>query len=274
MANETAGVRRKKARSDDDPVDSFFEVPAAVLCATCGQSDCPGCIAASENESGVIAIIPWERGGSVWTRLWATANATTQGAESFFAVMPDGEIPPAMRFAVLAELLAVASMAAVLVPLAALALPTLALQVAHDPSLRASALRWIGLGVPALALWMVIAHATHGAALDAGARLQGGPPQRRRAVRYGLYACGWDLMSGPLGAVVTVATKGLRAGLELFDLAVRVPGKASQALLQGVYQLTPEQVARARRTGTIAAVLIALVSGGLVALAIVIAMLF
>ena len=61
MAKETAGVRPKWARGDDDPVDSFFEVPAAVLCATCGQADCPGCVAASETESGVIAIIPFSQ---------------------------------------------------------------------------------------------------------------------------------------------------------------------------------------------------------------------
>ena len=83
MANTPAGVRRRSLR-DDDPVDSFFDIPAAVLCATCGQADCPGCTAASETESGVVAIVPWERSGGMWTRLWATANATTQGAEAFF----------------------------------------------------------------------------------------------------------------------------------------------------------------------------------------------
>jgi hypothetical protein len=273
MAKKTAGLRPSRARHDDEPVDSFFDIPAAVLCATCGQADCPGCTAASEHESGVLAIVPWERSGGVWTRLWATANATTQGAESFFAVLPDGEIPPAVRFAILAELLAVTSMALILLPLCALALPTLALQLVNDPSMRLSALRWTAIAVPALALWMVAAHVTHGAALDAGARRQGGRPQRRRAVRYGLYACGWDLMAGPLGAVVTLASKGARAMLELADHAVRVPGKASAAFLQGVYQLQPDAVARARRVGTAAAVLIALASGAVVALVVALAIL-
>ena len=78
-------------------------------------------------------IVPWERSGALWTRLWATAKATTLGAEAFFAVLPDGEIPPAMRFAVLAELLAVLSIATILVPLAALVLPGLALEVCRTP---------------------------------------------------------------------------------------------------------------------------------------------
>jgi hypothetical protein len=255
----------------DDPVDAF-DVPAAILCAFCGQADCSGCAAATEDASGVIAIVPWERSGSVWSRLWATANATTQGAEAFFAVLPDGEIQPAMRFAVVAELLAVGSMVALLAPFIALALPTLALEVLHNPSLRESILRWVALGVPGLALWMVVAHITHGAALNVGARRQGGPSQRRRAVRFGLYACGWDLMTGPLGAVVTLASKGLSAALELLELAVRVPGRATVALLQGVYKLPPEGITRARRVGAIAAVLIALFSGLLVSLTVIVSL--
>jgi hypothetical protein len=269
MANRSAGVRRRSARRDDEPVDSLFEVPAAVLCATCGQADCPGCTAATEHESGVLAIVPWERSGGLWTRLWTTATATTQGAEAFFAVLPDGELPPAMRFALLAELLAVSSMAMLLIPLVALALPGLAVAVAHDAALRWSALRWIGLGVPALTLWMVIAHVTHGAALDAGARAQGALPQRRRAVRFGLYACGWDLMAGPFGGLITLTTRGLRAAAEIGGLAMVVPGRAAIAMLEGVYQLTPPQVARARRSGAAAAVVIAVLSAAMVLAALV-----
>ncbi len=269
-ASPVPGVRAPSP--SDDPVDAF-DVPAAVLCAFCGNADCPGCSTANENESGVIAIVPWERPGTVWSRLWATATATTQGAEAFFAVLPDGEIPPAMRFALVAELLAVGSMVVSLLPIIALALPTLALEIVHNPQIRSTALRWLAFGVPGLALWMVAAHITHGAALDAGARRQGALPQRRRAVRFGLYACGWDLMAGPLGAVVVLASKGLKDALDLLDVAVRVPGKATAALLQGVYKLPPEAVARARRIGSVAAVLIAIVSGFAVALAVLVGIL-
>jgi hypothetical protein len=265
MAKDSAGRRTPR---DDDPVDSFFEVPAAVLCATCGQADCPGCTAATEHESGVVAIVPWERRGTLWTRLWATATATTQGAEAFFAVLPDGELSPAMRFAVLAELLAVGSFFVVLAPIAALALPTLAMEIVQSPPLRWSALRWVGLGVPLMALWMVLAHVTHGAALDAGARRQGARPERRRAVRFGLYACGWDLMGGPLGGVITLVSRGARAAAEVAELSVRVPGRDAAAMLQGVYQLPPEKAAVARRTASIAKWVLVIGSAMLVGLGI------
>jgi hypothetical protein len=108
---------------------------------------------------------------------------------------------------------------------------------------------------------------THGAALDAGARRYlpaAARPTRRRAVRFGLYACGWDLMSGPLGALMMLVTRGLRDAVALAELAMRVPGRASQAMLAGVYQLPPDHVARARRAGTVAATLLAIVSAAVV----------
>ena len=268
MAQDHAGARRRPPRREDDSLDAFFDVPAAVLCAACGQADCPGCVAGSEQESGVIAIVPWERSGGTWTRLWATATATTRGAEAFFAVLPDGDLPPAMRFALLAELLAVASMAALLVPAVALALPGLTLALANDPALRHRAMIWFALGVPAVAMWMILAHVTHGAALDLGARRAGARAERRRAVRFGLYACGWDLVTGPLGAVVMLASHGLRATIEIAQLAVTAPARASTALLQGVYQLRAGEVARARRAGSAAAALIAVGTGLIVAIAI------
>jgi hypothetical protein len=268
MAQNQAGAhrhqdpaKRSATRSgEDDIVDSFFEVPAAVLCAICGQSDCPGCTLASEHESGVVAIIPWERPGAVWPRLWGTATAASQGADAFFAVLPDGEISPAMRFAVLAELLAVASMASLAVPLIALVWPAVALDVVQSASVREAVLRWSLAGIPAFALWLVLAHVTHGAALDAGARRQGAHPERRRAVRFGLYACGWDLMGGPLGALVMLFTRGLREAIGVVEVATRVRSRATNAFLTGIYQLPDASVPSARRTGLFGVVALGVVS--------------
>ncbi|WP_437679474.1 hypothetical protein [Sorangium sp. So ce131] len=257
MAKRSASVRRELARDDE-----AFDVPAAVLCACCGQPDCPGCSAACDEGSGVVAIVPWERPiGGVWSRLWATSKATTLGAETFFAAMPDGALPAAMRFALLAETLAILSMIAALLPLVALALPTLTLELARNPAARASALQWLALGVPALTVWMVLAHAVHGAALDLGARRQGARPERRRALRFGLYACGWDLMAGPLGALAMILASGRKGVDQLLSVSLRVPGKASTALLQGVYALRPEAADRARRAGSVAALALTITSG-------------
>ncbi|AGP34929.1 hypothetical protein [Sorangium cellulosum] len=267
MAKKSASVRRELSRDDE-----VFDVPAAVLCACCGQPDCAGCAAATDEGSGVVAIIPWERTiDGVWSRLWATSKATTLGAETFFAAIPDGAISAAMRFALLAETLAILSMIVALLPIAALALPGLTLELARNPAARESALQWLALGVPGLTVWMVLAHALHGAALDLGARRQGARPERRRAIRFGLYACGWDLMAGPLGALVMLVSGGVKGAEQLLSASLRVPGRASTALLLGVYALHPGAAERARRAGSLAALALTIASG-LAAIALAVAL--
>jgi hypothetical protein len=137
----------------------------------------------------------------------------------------------------------------------------LTLELARNADLRWIALRWLSVGVPALALWMVVAHATHGAALDAAARRRGARPQRRRALRFGLYACGWDLMAGPLGAIVTLLSSGKGALSATLAAAARAPFRSSAALLRGVYALYGDEARKANRTGFAAAIALSIVTG-------------
>ena len=96
--------RSKAPAERDDLVDT--DVPAAVVCAHCGDADCAGC-RNEQTRSGVVAIVAWERPGApAISRLWATARATTFESDRFFESLPDGPIAPALRFAVASELLA------------------------------------------------------------------------------------------------------------------------------------------------------------------------
>lgn len=240
------------AEPDESPPESFdyYDVPAAVLCAVCGHADCDGCVTQDEDASGVIAIVPWERGESKpWQRLWNTAHAATQGAESFFAALPPGPLGPALRFALIAESLAVFSMAAMFLGLAALLFPALAWAVLLDAGLRSEVGHWLAVALPGVTLWMVGVHAVHGLAIDSGARRQGAISLRRRALRFGLYACGWDLMTSPIGGIVTLFSHGVRAALALGSVAMNVPGRATTALLRGIYALDEARTTRARRRG-------------------------
>ncbi len=105
-----AARNRSKSRDDrDDLADS--EVPAAVVCAFCGDADCAGC-RNEQTRSGVVAVVAWERPGApALTRLWATARATTFDADRFFESLPDGPIAPALRFAFASEMIASGAMA-------------------------------------------------------------------------------------------------------------------------------------------------------------------
>jgi hypothetical protein len=236
----------------DDLVDS--EVPAAVVCARCGQADCPGCL----NDllrSGFVSVVPWERPGiPLFTRLWTTASATTLEAEPFFESLPDGPLGPAIRFAITTELIASTAMGvSVLVPLAMLAPSWVKHLLVEDGVIVA---RLVAVGVPALASLLVAAHAVHGWALDRGARRSGARGQATRALRFGLYSAGWDLVLGPVGAIVVLAKHGLAKAVGLAGLGVGLPARSARAFLRGCYRLDGKEAEPALHASFVAAVLV------------------
>jgi hypothetical protein len=239
-------------RLDREPFSGeLLDVPAAVVCLVCGEADCTGCEDRDLSRSGIVAIVAWERPGMpALTRLWSTARSTTRDAESFFELLPDGPVLPALRFAALSELVTVATWVLTIIPVIALAAPTFLTHLTWDPHARGIALRAIVLGIPAFAAFLVSIHAAHGLSIDAGAARCGARRARTRALRFGLYACGWDLVLGPLGGVVVAMKEGARAAFGILDLMGTVPGRATQAFLRGCYRLEGERAKKANATAT------------------------
>jgi hypothetical protein len=234
----------------EELVDS--DVPAAVVCAHCGDADCPGCLE-EQTRSGVVAVVAWERPGTpAISRLWATARATTFDAERFFELLPDGPIVPALRFAVASELIASAAMGLLIMVPVTLFAPGWVKHLVVDESLTMA--RLAGAGVPGLAVLLVAAHVAHGLALDRGARSSGARGATTRALRFGLYAAGWDLVIGPLGAVVVAAKEGLGASLSIARLGVGLPGRSARAFLRGCYRLDGAAAQPALRASYAAAI--------------------
>jgi hypothetical protein len=257
------GAEAKERPREDDA----FDVPATVVCALCGDADCPGC-ANERSRSGIVSIVAWERPGPALARMWSTAKSASVEAEPFFATLPDGPILPALRFAILSELLASAAMLAFGVPFAAVLAPSWLAHLFIDPSARAGTIRIVALGVPALAAMLVLAHAAHGLALDVGARRVGAPSGMRRALRFGLYATGWDVVIGPLGAVVLGIKKGLHASFGVSQLAVGLPGRSGRAFLRGAYGLDGASASRAIRASHVTAIVVTLVGAAAILVAI------
>src|ERR1700753_140965 len=104
-----AQARPEAGASRDDSAFDLLEVPAAVVCASCGNPDCSGCgVEEPTNASGVIAIIPWERPGvGVLRRLWQTSFLATTHARTFFGSLSDGDVSTALAFALVCETVAV-----------------------------------------------------------------------------------------------------------------------------------------------------------------------
>lgn len=235
------------ARDSERDAFDVQEVPAAVLCAHCGMSDCPGSCE-DLSASGVFVLVPWERpNGSFFRRLFATARATTLDAEPFFERLADGPIAPALTFALASEMVASAAVAVLVAVPVAFVFPELARQCLFDPEARRMVLAGLFFGVPGLAGLLVLAHALHGLSIDLGARLRGARPARSRALRFGLYATGWDLVVGPVGAVVLAFTEGPREALSQLGRAAGLPTRATRAFLKSAYRLEGEPALSALR---------------------------
>lgn len=248
-----AEKRPAERREEIDPFDQV-DVPATVVCALCGDAECPGC-ANEPSRSGVVAIVAWERPGApAFARLWGTARAATFDAERFFETLPDGPVAPALRFAVVCELIAVTAMLVAAIPIVVLAAPRWVRHMAFEQLGLIARIAF--LAIPALALLLVVAHAAHGYALHHGARKTSGATRgSSRALRFGLYAAGWDLVIGPLGAIVVAAKEGFRKALELLTVAVGLPTRSARAFLRGTYHLDGKSAEPSLRASYVAAVL-------------------
>jgi len=261
----------QNGRAADDLLDQV-DVPATVVCARCGSVDCTGC-ELDETLSGVIAIVAWERREAPFLRrLWMTARATTRDPESFFEALPDGPITPALSFALTSEILAASAMIFALLPVVAIVSPLWVKELLQNNASRALAVRALAVGIPILATMLVMAHAAHGLALDVGARRSGARPERTRALRFGLYATGWDLVLGPLGAVIVALTEGLSSVVALGKQGMKLPSASARAFLRGAYHLHGKSADASMRvaylTAVVFSVLVAMgVLGFLVALA-------
>jgi hypothetical protein len=115
---------------------------------------------------------------------------------------------------------------------------------------------------------MVFLHGLHGLALDWAAARFGG--RRRLGLRFGLYSCGWDLATLPLGLVVLAFSAGPRVALQTAPLGVTLPPKAAHAYLTGVQHLDHDAAVAAGRLASTLAGVAALVCG--TAVVVVIAM--
>jgi hypothetical protein len=234
--------------ASDDAAFDLSDVPAAVVCANCGKPECAGCLPVDESThaSGVVAIVPWERPGQgVLSRLWATARLATLSHRELFSGMPEGGLVAPLAFALLAESLAALGLGLCAAGALALA-PDFIGVVLGDPVLRSILFRSFGYGLPGIVVLMLVLHTLHGVVVDRAARWAGSQ-RRGRGLRFGLYACGWDLVTLPLGLLFVLLTEGVGAARSATAAALTVPAAATRAYLAGIHHLDPERAKRASR---------------------------
>jgi hypothetical protein len=220
---EMSAMNAARSTNRDDEA-----VPPVAVCVRCGLATCGGCAPVLPSAQ-VFTPLPWEDSPRHWIeRLWLTALSSSTEPERVFGELSVGRVTPALGFAILAETLALGSL--VLLGSAALwlAAPDLARQLVHHPGAIGGALALLAGAVS----FMLVLHALWGISLDVGAGLGHGPIDIRQGARFGLYACGWDLMTSPLGLFWSLIAAGPLRGFASVGAAARAARPAQRAYLE------------------------------------------
>jgi hypothetical protein len=247
-------------RPQPDPLWDDGTAPPIAVCVGCGLTSCPGCTPAPRVARSSLA---WEDLGQPWwLRLWRTALATSLEPTRFFGELPQGQLSAALAFAACAEGFALGSLGLLAALGVSLAAPELAQQVLASPEACATlALTWF-----AFAACMVGLHVLWGVCLDVGAqRPRAGKSSWQGGARFGLYACGWDLLTSPIGVLATLLTRGPLRAWAPIGAAARAPLLAQQAYLALCLGADGAAQRRARRLSMF------VVGGGLVCLILLLA---
>ncbi|GAC1376301.1 MAG: hypothetical protein NVSMB47_21930 [Polyangiales bacterium] len=222
------------------------DVPAVAVCATCGDPSCPGHDFEASGERPVRRWLAWEDGETPPMRaLWRTAMTSASDLDLWVRASSrtDGGIGPAFTFALACESVAVASTT---VPLA-IGGAILAWSATHSLSavgvVLALAARVAAVFVPL----MLVIHVVYQWSLARAGNRLGTAAPRGAAIRAGLYACGWDLATGPAGVLASLfigewreARRRARGNSTLFR-------DATSAWLLSVHEVDGERAHLARR---------------------------
>jgi hypothetical protein len=192
----------------------------------------------------MVVALSWEKAPGSWPRrLFETALATSVEPERTFGELSDGSVRPAFVFAVVAEAFAIGSLSLVAVLAFAAFAPELALRTLLDASAR-----WLLLGVVALAIALMVGlHAIWGVCLELGARGSERGARWAHGARFGLYACGWDLLTSPAGVLHGLASRGMRGAWPPIGRAIRAPRRAVDAYLERCRKLDRAAQHRGKR---------------------------
>lgn len=201
-------------------------VPPVSVCVRCGLALCAGCLPAPAQGRPPLA---WESSPSHWVeRLWQTALASSTEPELVFGELGAGPVSSALAFAFLAEALALGSLVLLGSVVLWLIAPELAAQLLYHPGAIVA-----GLGLlTGSVLLMLVLHVLWGVCLDLGGGSGRGGVDVRLGARFGLYACGWDLMTSPLGLFWSLLVSGPRRGLAAVGAAARAARPAQRAYLE------------------------------------------
>lgn len=219
------------------------DFPPVAHCLRCGEPTCDGCRAPSVRE----ACLAWQTPDRQSVRsCWLTACQTVESWRSWPG-QPQLFVRRALAFALIAELGAASSLAACCLLVVLVFLPDAVWPLLWLPT----TWLWLSAMVSGFAVVMVLLHVSWAVSLEGLLFISGLEVQWRSGLCFGLYACGWDLVTSPLGVMLSLLTRGRSAGLRLVKQAMLVPRAASEHYLVTLRE-APPQNATALGVGSLA----------------------
>lgn len=222
------------------------DVPAIAVCAQCGDPSCPGHDFEQSGERPIHRLLPWEDGETAPLKsLWRTAMKSASDLELWVrASRSTGNgIGPAFTFALACEMLAVAATCG---PLAILG-GTLAWYLTHDVHAVLTVLAVVARVSLVFVPTMLLIHVVHHWVIAREGSKVGDPISRTAAIRAGLYACGWDLATGPAGILAPIFVGDLGAARRRMQGNSSLYYDATTIWLRDVHGVEGEITKRVRR---------------------------
>jgi len=123
--------------------------------------------------------------------------------------------------------------------------PRLTFQMLSSPSVLL-----LGSGIfIAIVIAVIGIHLVWGASLEWGIARTKTKAQFASGLRFGFYACGWDLITSPAGYLLLSLQEGRKAAWDTFRAGARVPRRAMNAYLEKGRQVSAAKQKTAVRTG-------------------------
>jgi hypothetical protein len=233
-------------------MDPDLDVPPVSSCALCGRFGCPGCAPEPKGSRAILkSAVAFERAElELKERLVQTTldSVCTPGL-MFGRGLCGPTQAAALKYAVLTEGLAVGSLLVVAFVALGMLFPKIASELFWT-----AGFWWLALGgYVSMVTFLVLVHWFWGLALDFGVAARKAKPadgtlvaMPRQGVRFGLYACGWDLVTSPIGLVLVHQRLPKGERTEAVVGALRAPRIALRAFLHDALGLSDAEAGQAQ----------------------------
>jgi hypothetical protein len=179
--------------------------------------------------------------------LWQSAWQAVEQADTLAQRVAGDRVGRSLLFALSCELLAIGSIALALLLAVAAFYPHMVVVAVMNPGFGSQILQVAAAVVVLLSVGMVALHWLWAWAMELGARREGLPTRWAGGMTLASYACGWDLITSPLGVLLALLSHGRKSVGPIVAGALKAPRLCVLSYLEKTRGFAPEQQHRMLR---------------------------